>query len=51
MNEAMPFAAAWVEVESVILSEVSHTEKEKYYISHICGILKKKATDEPICKT
>ena len=41
-NEIMPFAATWMELESVILSEVSHTEKDKYYISHICGILKKR---------
>ena len=38
-NEIMPFAATWVDPEIVILSEVSHTEKEKYrMISLICGI-------------
>ena len=26
----MPFAATWMDIESVILSEVSQTEKEKY---------------------
>ena len=38
-NEAMPFAATWMVLEVVVLSEVSQTEKEKYYmISLICGI-------------
>ena len=38
-NEIMPFAAIWIVLEIVILSEVSQTGKEKYYsISLICGI-------------
>ena len=38
-NKIMPFAVTWVDLESVILSEVSQTEKEKYHmISLICGI-------------
>ena len=38
-NEVMPFAATWMELEIVILSEVSQTEKDKYYIIlFICGI-------------
>ena len=40
-NEIMPFAATWMDLEIVILSEVSQTEKDKYHmISLICGILK-----------
>ena len=38
-NEIMPFAATWMDLEIVILSEVSQTEKEKYcMISLTCGI-------------
>ena len=35
----MPFAAAWMDLEIIILSEVSQTEKNKHHmISLICGI-------------
>ena len=35
----MPFAATWMELETLILSEVSHKEKNKYHmISLIPGI-------------
>ena len=38
-NEIMPFAAAWMDLEIIILSEVSQKKKDKYYmISLICGI-------------
>ena len=38
-NEIRPFAATWVELETVILSEVSQKEKDKYHmISLISGI-------------
>ena len=29
-NEIMPFAATWLEVETLILSKVSQKEKDKY---------------------
>ena len=36
-KEIMPFAAAWMDLEMIILSEVSQTEKDKYHvISLIC---------------
>ena len=34
----MPFAATWMDLEIVILSEVSQTQKDKYMILLICGI-------------
>ena len=42
-NERMPFAATWMDLKIIILSEVSQTEKDKHHMrSLICGILKKK---------
>ena len=37
----MPLAATWMNLEIIVLSEVSQTEKDKYMISLICGLLKK----------
>ena len=38
-NEIMPSAATWMDLETVILSEVNQTEKEKYHMtSLICGM-------------
>ena len=38
-NDIMPFAATWMELETLILSEVSQEEKGKYHmISPISGI-------------
>ena len=38
----MLFAATWMALESIMLSAVSHTEKDRYcMISLTCGILKK----------
>ena len=49
-NESVPFAETWMDLETVIQSEVSQKEKIKYYIILlICGILKND-TDELICK-
>ena len=37
-NEIMPFAATWIQLEFIILSEVNQKEKDKYHmISLICG--------------
>ena len=38
-NEIMQFAATRIDIEIIILSEVSQTEKNKYFIiSLLCGI-------------
>ena len=38
-NEMIPFAATWMDLEIIILSEVSQKEKYKYHmVSLICGI-------------
>ena len=38
-NEIMPFAATWMQLETLILSEVNQKEKDKYHVlSFICGI-------------
>ena len=31
-NEIMSFAASWMDLDIIILSEVSHTEKDKYHM-------------------
>ena len=42
-NETTPFAARWVDPETVIMSEVCQAEKDKYcMIPLICRILKNK---------
>ena len=32
-NEIIPFATTWMDIEIVILSEVSQTKKEKYHMT------------------
>ena len=42
-KEILLFATTWMNLEGIMLSEISQTEKGKYcIISLICGILKKK---------
>ena len=36
-NEILPFAATWIELEGIMLSEVSQSEKDRYLFSLICG--------------
>ena len=49
-NEIGSFVETWMDLETVIQSEVSQKEKNKYRIlMHICGI-QKNGTDEPVCK-
>ena len=38
-NETLPFAATWMELDSIILTEISQSEKDKYHtMSLLCGI-------------
>ena len=38
-NEILPFTSTWMDLEGIILSEISQAEKDKYHmISLICGI-------------
>ena len=38
-NKILPLAATWIELEGIMLTEMSQTEKDKYcVISFICGI-------------
>ena len=38
-NRTVPFAEAWMDLQAVILSEISQKEKNKYHIlTHICII-------------
>ena len=34
-NKIMPFVATWMELETLILSEVSQKEKDKYHITSL----------------
>ena len=37
--EILPFATTWMDLEGIMLNEISQTEKDNYcMISHICGI-------------
>ena len=34
----MPFAATWMDLEIIILSEVNQTEKNKYHITYMWNL-------------
>ena len=39
-SEIMSFSATWMDLEIIILSELSQTEKNKYIVSLTCRIFK-----------
>ena len=56
-NEVLPFAATWMDLEGIMLSEINQTEKDKYCIYHLhveakkiqqTSIYNKKETDSQI---
>ena len=48
-NKIESFVETWMDLETVIQSELNQKEKNKYHIlTHICGTWKK-GTDEPVC--
>ena len=47
LNEILPFAATWMDLEGIMLSEMSQTEKDKYcMIALVCEISKIQQTSE-----
>ena len=48
-NKLMPFAATWMQLEIIILSEVKHKEKDKYHITYMWYL--KYDTNEPFYET
>ena len=49
-NEIESFVETWMDLETVIQSELSPKENNKYRIlTHVCGT-EKNGTDEPVCR-
>ena len=44
-NEILPFATTWMELEDIILSEISQSEKDKYHMFSLMWNLRN-LTDE-----
>ena len=40
-NEILPFAAAWMDVEGIMLSETSQSEKDKYAFIYMWSLKNK----------
>ena len=37
-KKILPFATTWMELEGIMLSEISQTEKDRYCMISLCGI-------------
>ena len=42
-KEILPFAARWMDLEGIMLSEISQTEKDKYWMLSLLYVESKKA--------
>ena len=38
-NENLPFAATWMDLEGIMLSEISQMEKDKYYMISLTYVI------------
>ena len=45
-NEILPFATTWMDLEGIMLSEISQTEKDKYCMISLYGNLKNKTNEQ-----
>ena len=43
-NEILPFVAMWMDLENIMLSEISQTKKDKYCMTPLICRIKKKIT-------
>ena len=43
-NENLPFVTTWMNHEGIMLSEISHTEKDKYRMTSLICIIEKQKT-------
>ena len=42
-NDSLNFAEKWMELENIILSEVTQTQKDNYHMYSLIGVFKHKA--------
>ena len=45
-NEVLPFATAWVDLESIMLSEISQSENDKYHMISLNVKFKKESSKQ-----
>ena len=45
-NEILPFSATWMELEGIILSEISQAEKDTYHMFSLMWILRNLTEDQ-----
>ena len=38
-NDIMPFAATWMELETLVLSEISQKDKDKYHMVSLITVI------------